>query len=199
MLSAADALKRLKAGNARFVSGVRHVAAPLDQTARAGLVSAQRPFATILSCSDSRVPPELIFDAGLGELFVIRVAGNVLAPHQLGSVEFAVDALGTRLIVVLGHSGCGAVDATLQVMQAEDADLSPNLGALVAEIRPALAPLLAETDDPAELLARGVGANVARSVAGLTGRSELLAQKVLAGELMIMGAEYRLEDGEVNW
>ena len=138
MISAVDALERLREGNRRFASGRGGRNISGTQANRAELSAGQNPFAIVLACSDSRVPVEMVFDQGLGDLFVIRVAGNVVAPSQVGSVEFAAAQLGTRLVVVLGHSNCGAVDATLKELAADQEVQSPNLRAIVDRIRPAI-------------------------------------------------------------
>jgi carbonic anhydrase len=140
MIFASQALERLRAGNARFVAGVRDPEALAHEARRSELVSGQEPFAIVLGCSDSRVPAEIIFDQGLGDLFVIRVAGNVVAPSLLGSVEFAADRFGTRLVVVLGHSSCGAVTATADELERPSESRSPNLRSIVDRIRPAVEP-----------------------------------------------------------
>ena len=137
MIGAQDALERLREGNKRFVSGVRSLETLMSPLQRSELVEGQTPFAVILGCSDSRVPVEIVFDQGLGDLFVIRVAGNVVAPSQIGSVEFAAETFGTRLVVVLGHSLCGAISATLSQLQQPSEKQSRNLQSIVDRIRPA--------------------------------------------------------------
>src|SRR5512134_558202 len=124
VISAKDALDRLREGNHRFVSNIRSLDTLLSHTRRADLVAGQQPFAIVLGCSDSRVPAELVFDQGFGDLFVIRVAGNIVAPSQVGSVEFAASRFGTRLVVVMGHTQCGAIIATLEELQRPAADQS---------------------------------------------------------------------------
>jgi carbonic anhydrase len=197
MISPADALQRLRDGNRRFVAGERGDANSVSEARRAELVGGQNPFAAIVACSDSRVPVELLFDQGLGDLFVIRVAGNIVAPSQIGSVEFAAAKLGTRLVVVLGHSNCGAVDAALQDIASAGATASPNLRAIVDSIRPALEPLVAgkgEID-----LAEAVAANVRQSVVRLREGSDILQDMANSGDIMIVGAEYSIESGEVEF
>jgi carbonic anhydrase len=142
MLSAIDALERLHEGNRRFVSGVRSLETLTSQTRRSEFISGQKPFAVILGCSDSRVPVELVFDQGLGDLFVIRVAGNVVAPSQIGSVEFAAAQFGTQLVVVLGHTRCSAVQSTVDELLQPGENQSRNLRSIVDRIRPAVAGLL---------------------------------------------------------
>ena len=167
----------------------------LSSARRAELVGGQSPFAVILACSDSRVPVELIFDQGLGDLFVIRVAGNIVAPSQIGSVEFAAAQLGTRLVVVLGHSNCGAVEATLKELAQDQQQRSPNLRAIVDRIRPAVEPLM--SDDVS--LHDAVVANVRQSVNQLQNGSKILEQMIETDELAIVGAEYSIESGEVTF
>jgi len=194
MISSAEALERLQAGNRRFVAGESTIDDSLSSARRAELAAGQRPFAIILACSDSRVPVEMVFDQGLGDLFVIRVAGNIVAPSQVGSVEFAAAQLGAKLVVVLGHSNCGAVDATLKELAQEQEHRSPNLRAIVDRIRPAIESL-SEQDVS---LQAAVVANVHHSVSRLQHGSLILEQLVESGELTIVGAEYSIESGEVN-
>src|ERR687888_2828753 len=141
-VSAAAALEKLREGNRRFVGNVRSAEALLSQIRRAELALNQQPFAIVLGCSDSRVPAEIVFDQGLGDLFVIRVAGNIVAPSQIGSVEFAADRFGTRLVVVMGHTGCGAVTATLEQLQGRATSQSRNLRSIVERVRPSVETLL---------------------------------------------------------
>lgn len=196
MISASDALHRLREGNRRFVAEAPP-SGDLDQARRDQLVARQQPFAIILGCSDSRVPAEIVFDQGLGDLFVIRVAGNIVAPSQIGSIEYAAARLGTRLVVVLGHSNCGAIEATLQELGQTEPSESPNLRAIVDRIRPALEPLLQAGGDVS--LGNAVAANVRYSVARLQDDSDILAELVDSGELMVVGAEYSIETGEVEF
>ena len=142
MISAQEALARLREGNRRFVSEIRSHGTLTSQTRRRELAGGQEPFAIILGCSDSRVPAEIIFDQGLGDLFVIRVAGNIVAPSQVGSVEFAAERFGTRLVVVLGHSNCGVILATLEELGRPSQDQSRNLRSIVDRVRPSVEPLL---------------------------------------------------------
>ena len=197
MTSAADALQRLRDGNMRFVDGTNDVANTLGQARRAELVDGQDPFAVILACSDSRVPVELVFDQGLGDLFVIRVAGNIVAPSQIGSIEYAASQLGTQLVVILGHSNCGAVQATLAQLADEQGQLSPNLRAIVDLIRPAIEPLLARESDVS--LHDAVVANVHQSVEQLVQDSEIIRGLIQNGSLRVVGAEYSIESGEVEF
>ncbi len=199
MLPATDALARLKSGNRRFVND--RTTAYTNQARRTALVEGQEPFAIVLGCSDSRVPAELVFDQGFGDLFVIRVAGNIVAPSQVGSVEFAAAQFGTRLVVVMGHSQCGAVTATLEAMQGHTTNHSRYLRSIVDRVRPSIAPLLAEhgDDDPETLLREAVRANVRASVDHLRHGSELLEQLIRDDGLRIVGAEYSLETGVVTF
>ena len=195
MNSTVDGLDRLRAGNRRFVAGSSNIDEALIKSRRAELVGGQSPFAAILACSDSRVPVELIFDQGLGDLFVIRVAGNIVAPSQIGSVEFAAAQLGTRLVVVLGHSNCSAVEATLKELAQDHHQRSPNLRAIVDRIRPAIESLM--SDDVS--LNDAVVANVRQSVNQLKSGSQILEQMIETDELTIVGAEYSIESGEVTF
>lgn len=173
----------------------------MSPSRRSELVAGQRPFAVILGCSDSRVPVEIVFDQGLGDLFVIRVAGNVVAPSQIGSVEFAAEQFGTPLVVVLGHTGCGAVDATLDALCRPQGSTSRHLSSIVERIRPAVAGLL-ETDrdrDRDALARRAVRANVRVAANALRHGSEVLESLVGTGGLRIVGAEYSLETGAVDF
>ena len=199
MISAAEALARLREGNGRFVSDARNGDAGANRTRRQALAAGQEPFAIILGCSDSRVPAELVFDQGLGDLFVIRVAGNIVASSQIDSVEFAAARFGTRLVVVLGHSQCGAVTATLEVLQQPVDQRSRNLRAIVGRIRPSVEGLLATPlrDDPETLLQHAVRANIRASVNQLRHGSEVLERLTKTDGLLIVGAEYSLETGVV--
>lgn len=201
MVSANDALERLRQGNRRFASDIRHRDTLANRTHRSALIDGQQPFAIILGCSDSRVPAEIVFDQGLGDLFVIRVAGNIVAPSQIGSVEFAAERFGTRLVVVLGHSQCGAITATLEELQRPTEIRSRHLRSIVDRIRPAVEPLLAtELKHDADALIRdAVRANVRISADHLRHGSEILEQLILTDGLMIVGAEYSIESGAVEF
>jgi carbonic anhydrase len=202
MISAQQALERLRDGNRRFVAGTRDREAPLiSQIRRLDFVAGQAPFAVILGCSDSRVPVEIVFDQGLGDLFVIRVAGNVVAPSQIGSVEFAAERFGTRLVVVLGHTGCGAVAATLEELQRPSATQSRNLRSIVDRIRPAVEGLLVTElrADAAALAREAVRANVRMAANQLRHGSSVLEQLIAGGQLVVVGAEYALETGVVQF
>ena len=199
MLNAIGALNRLREGNRRFVTGQSSTAA-LSRSAREALVAGQEPFAIILGCSDSRVPAELVFDQSFGDLFVIRVAGNIVAPSQVGSVEFAASRFGTRLVVVLGHSQCGAVLATLEELQQPAAHQSPNLRSIVERIRPGVEGLLKTERRHSldALVRRAVRANVSVSASHLRHGSEVLEQLIRNDGLLVVGAEYSLETGVVE-
>ncbi|MCW8196602.1 carbonic anhydrase [Proteobacteria bacterium 005FR1] len=201
MIPAIEALRRLQQGNRRFVEGVRDRSLPASQSQRHELVDGQTPFAIVLGCSDSRVPAELIFDQGLGDLFVIRVAGNVVAPSQVGSIEFAAERFGTRLVVVLGHSQCGAVEATLEQLEKPQESRSPNLSSIVNRIRPAVETLLETSGhcDHTGLLEHAVRANVRASAQHLRYGSPVLEQLIQENQLLVVGAEYSLETGVVDF
>ena len=200
MISGTEALARLREGNRRFVAN-RSAADPHAQVRRSELVAGQEPFAIILGCSDSRVPAELVFDQGFGDLFVIRIAGNIVAPSQIGSVEFAAARFGTRLVVVLGHSQCGAVIATLDDVLGRATTESKNLRSIVDRIRPAVETLLEgpHADEPEALIREAVLANVRTSVDQLRHGSELLERLIATDELLIVGAKYSLASGVVNF
>ena len=198
MITPDDALARLREGNRRFVEN-QTTGTALTHQARAALVAGQAPFAIVLGCSDSRVPAELVFDQGFGDLFVIRVAGNVVAPSQVGSVEFAAARFGTRLVVVMGHSQCGAVVATLEELQEGTANRSRNLRSITDRVRPSVEPLVrtAGTVDHEVLLRKAIRANVRASVEHLRHGSELLEGLIRNDGLVVVGAEYSLETGAV--
>ena len=201
MISAVDALARLREGNRRFVNDEVSEEALASREHKAGAATPQNPFAIILACSDSRVPTELIFDSGIGDLFVIRVAGNIVAPSQIGSIEFAAKQFGTRLVVVLGHSNCGAIIATLKELALKESVRSPNLRAIVDRIRPALEPVLhCDSDlDDEKVISSCIRANVRASVERLRHESLILEQLVDAGDLQIIGAEYSIETGNIEF
>ena len=201
MIPAKEALERLREGNRRFVSEVRNTDSQSNRTRRRELEDGQEPFAIILGCSDSRVPAEIVFDQGLGDLFVIRVAGNIVAPSQIGSVEFAAERFHTRLVVVLGHSQCGAIEATLEQLQRPTENQSRNLHSIVDRVRPAVEGLL-ETglrNDPEALLHQAVRSNVRASANQLRHGSEILEQLIHGNGLRVVGAEYSLETGIVEF
>ncbi len=201
MLTAQQALQRLRDGNRRFVADDPSPETNLNRARRAKTAREQKPFAIILGCSDSRVPAEIVFDQGLGDLFVIRVAGNIVAPSQIGSVEFAAARFGTRLVVVLGHSQCGAIVATLEEMQKPTENQSRHLRSIVDRIRPSIAELL-QTElkhDLDSLVDHAVRANVRVSMNHLRHGSDILEQLIREDGLLVVGAEYSLETGEVEF
>jgi len=201
MLSAREALERLREGNRRFVSGVRSRDTLASETRRKELAAGQEPFAIVLGCSDSRVPAEIVFDQGLGDLFVIRVAGNIVASSQVGSVEFAAARFGTRLVVVLGHSQCGAILATLEQLQQPTDHQSRNLRSIVDRVRPSVEGLLATElrHDPGALVRQAIKANIRVSANHLRHGSEVLEQLIQQEGLFVVGAEYSLESGVVDF
>ena len=201
MLQPQEAIQRLQEGNKRYVSDNGQGSALTNQARRSEVASGQAPFAIILSCADSRVPVEMLFDQGLGDLFVVRVAGNIATPTQIGSIEFAATAFGTPLIIVLGHSRCGAITQTLAAVEDPSAELSPNLESLAEEIAPTIRDLISTpaAADRDTLIAEAVRANVRHSITQLTGRSEILQQLVDSNKLTIVGAEYSLDTGAVDF
>ena len=201
MVPASEALQRLRDGNLRFAASVRGNTPAAAATRPPELTTEQTPFAIILGCSDSRVPAEIVFDQGLGDLFVIRVAGNIVAPSQVGSVEFAAARFGTQLVVVLGHSQCGAIAATLEELRRPTENQSRNLRAIVDRVRPSVEGLLATElrhDEPA-LVREAVRANIRASVNHLRHGSELLEQIIQDEGLWVVGAEYSIETGIVDF
>ncbi len=201
MLTAHAALQRLMDGNRDFAAGTGRRDVDMSAARRLEIARQQEPFAIVLGCSDSRVPAELVFNQGLGDLFVIRVAGNIVAPSQVGSVEFAAERFGTRLVVVLGHSQCGAIAATIEELERPGEGGSRNLRSIVDRVRPAVEPLLRGPlrDDPDELARQAVRANVRVAVDLLRHGSEILEQLIANDGLLVIGAEYSLETGRVDW
>ena len=198
-----EALALLKLGNGRYVASLTEQNPTMQK--RPELITDQDPVAIILGCSDARVPVEIVFDQGLGDLFVIRVAGNVVAPSQIGSVEFAAEKFGTQLVVVLGHSHCGAVTACVEALINPEQYYSPNLQSIVDRIRPSvynlheLATASGQEVDAQELIDRSIRANVRMSVSQLKHGSRILEDLVSSGKLLIVGAEYDLETGRVRF
>jgi carbonic anhydrase len=201
MITAQEALDRLREGNRRFAEGSGSRETLVGHSRRAEVAKGQEPFAIVLGCSDSRVPAEIVFDQGLGDLFVIRVAGNIVSPSQIGSVEFAAARFGTRLVVVLGHSQCGAVLATLEELQQPTASRSRNLRSIVDRVRPSVEGLLSTElrHDPDALVRHAVRANVGVSVSHLRHGSEILEDLIEREGLLVVGAEYSLETGVVEF
>ncbi len=201
MINALQSLDRLREGNRRFASDSPTTVLATGQGRRAQLVAGQNPFAIILGCSDSRVPAEIVFDQGLGDLFVIRVAGNIVAPSQIGSVEFAAAKFGTRLVVVLGHSNCGAILSTVEELERPMDRKQRNLRSIVNRIRPSVQTLL-ETDlrnNHDELVSKAVRANVRASALHLRHGSQILEELIENDGLLIVGAEYQLDSGIVDF
>jgi carbonic anhydrase len=200
MVPAHEALARLREGNRRFVDEVRSDSRA-GETRRRQVADGQNPYAIILGCSDSRVPAEIVFDQGLGDLFVIRVAGNIVAPSQVESVEFAAERFGTRLVVVLGHSRCGAILATLEQLQRSSDSPSRNLRSIVDRVRPSVEALM-NTDlrhQPDALVHHAVRANIRVSASHLRHGSEVLERLIEREGLLVVGAEYSLETGIVEF
>jgi carbonic anhydrase len=201
MISAREALDRLKEGNRRFVSEDWSTQTLPSGTRRREVAASQQPFAIVLGCSDSRVPAEMVFDQGLGELFVIRVAGNIVAPSQIGSVEFAAERFGTRLVIVLGHSKCGAIQATVEELERPSGMRSPNLRSIVDRVRPSVEELL-KTDlrsNREALLHHAGRANIRASAAHLRHGSQMIEEMIARNGLLVVGAEYSLETGVVDF
>ncbi|OOY34998.1 carbonic anhydrase [Solemya velum gill symbiont] len=201
MISAQQALQRLQEGNRRFVSGTGHGEELFDTNRRDQLVSGQEPFAIILGCSDSRVPAEIVFDQGLGDLFVIRVAGNIVAPSQVGSVEFAAEQFKTPLVVVMGHTHCGAIRATIDELHRPVGERSKNIQAIVDRIRPSIESLVSTPlwEDQEEFVKHATRANVRASVNQLRHGSALLEKLTEEQGLVITGAEYDIQSGEIDF
>lgn len=200
-ISAHEALQKLRDGNRRFVADESDHTKLTHRRSRDKVAAAQSPFAIVLGCSDSRVPTEIIFDQGLGDLFVIRVAGNIVAPSQVGSIEFAAERFGTRLIVVMGHSRCSAVSTTLDELERPAGSRSPNLTSIVNFIRPSVQELLQSEDRPEhdELLSQAIAANIRNSVNHLRHHSDILRRMIKNNGLMVVGAEYSLATGIVSF
>ncbi len=201
MIAAQEALERLREGNRRFVHDVRGRDTLASDTRRRDLAAGQEPFAIILGCSDSRVPAEIVFDQGLGDLFVIRVAGNIVAPSQVASVEFAAERFSTRLVVVLGHSNCGAILATIEELGRPPKEQSRNLRSIVDRIRPSVEALLASDRQYHQdsLVQEAVRANIRVSANHLRHGSEILEQLIRHDALLVVGGEYSLETGVVDF
>jgi carbonic anhydrase len=201
MIPAREALALLQEGNRRFVADISNRDTIGSRARRLELTASQEPFAAILGCSDSRVPVEIVFDQGLGDLFVIRVAGNIVAPSLIGSVEFAAEQFSTRLVVVLGHTQCGAIETTLRQLQRPIENQSHNLHSIVDRVRPSVEGLLA-TDlrhDLPALRRAAVRANIRSSVKHLRHGSDIIEQLIQKAGLMVVGAEYSLETGVVDF
>ena len=201
MLTADEALERLKKGNQRFVNGETNHQRLLTHQQRAEMAETQEPFAIVLGCSDSRVPAEMVFDQGLGDLFVIRVAGNIVAPSQVGSVEFAADSFNCPVVIVLGHTHCGAIESTIEALCNPDSPPSANLMSIVNRVRPSVE-ILMQTElkhDLKKLSHHAVRSNVFASVNQLRHGSAVVESLIAQGKIKIVGAEYSLETGEVTF
>ncbi len=201
MIIADEALERLRSGNRQFVAELGGGNEQIGESRRRELVEGQEPIAIILGCSDSRVPAEIVFNQGLGDLFVIRVAGNVVAPSQIDSIEFSAARHGTRLVVVLGHSQCGAILATIEELSRNPSEQSRSLRSIVDRVRPSVEALM-ETEiakNPEELVRRAVRNNIRMSVNQLRRGSAVLEQLIEHEGLRIIGAEYSLETGVVEF
>jgi carbonic anhydrase len=195
------ALTRLQAGNRRFIANVRGIDALLSQQRRAELAAGQQPFAIFLGCSDSRAPAEILFDQGLGDLFVIRIAGNIVAPSGIASVEFAAQRYAIPLVVLMGHTSCGAIEATLESISRPHDESLNALRSIVDRVKPAIEPLT-KTElarDPVALRRQCVRANVLAGANHLRHGSPVLERLVMDGELTVVGAEYDLESGQVDF
>jgi carbonic anhydrase len=198
-ISAEAALTRLREGNARYAQNVRSVDALMSHSRRD--MASQSPCAIVIGCSDSRAPAEIVFDQGLGDLFVIRVAGNIVAPSQVGSVEFAAERFGTRLVVVMGHTQCGAIEAAIESVTTHQRTPSQNMLSIVNRVRPNIEGLIA-TDlagDPVRLRREAMRANVRASVNHLRHGSEVIERLSANGGLAVVGSELDLSTGEVTF
>lgn len=200
-ISALEALQRLQEGNRQFVAGNYNAADHVAELKLTAANAGQQPFAVVLGCSDSRVPVEIVFNQGFGDLFVIRVAGNIVAPSQVGSIEFAAEKFGIKLVVVLGHTHCGAIEATLEEMSRPTSSQSRNLRSIVDRIRPSVQGLLAtDLKHNHELLKQAaVRTNISVSASFLRHGSQLIEQLTEQGKLLVVGAEYSLETGMVDF
>lgn len=201
MISAQEAIKRLKEGNKRFVSGSINADKQLSTSRQKKLITKQSPFAIILGCSDSRVPVEFIFDQGFGDLFVIRIAGNIVAASQVGSIEFAAECFKTKLVVVLGHSNCGAVTAAINTINNPEQNQSHNLKFIVDRIRLSIENLQEELEssDTEKFMEKVISANVRSSVNQLYHGSDNLKQLTKNKDLLVVGAKYSLDTGIVDF
>jgi carbonic anhydrase len=187
----AEAISKLKEGNGRYTSGnLQHPGQTAER--RTELAKTQHPFATILSCSDSRVPPEIVFDQGLGDLFIVRVAGNVVNDEGMGSIEYSVDHLGTRLILVLGHQRCGAVDAARETIAAKG-KAPGHIESLVTAIKPAVEETAKDDLDAT------IKANVKHVVQALRSSTPILKAEVDSGKIQVIGGYYSLDTGAVTF
>ncbi len=200
-MNSQQAIEVLRKGNAAFVEQITDTSSITTTVTETKMGGEQCPFAIILGCADSRVPPEIIFDQGFGDLFVVRVAGNIVAPVQIGSIEFACQQFGAELIVVLGHTQCGAVKATLGGVINGGGDLSPNLESIVQAVSPAVAPIVSENADASveQLMPAAGEANIKNSVSSLLDQSSVLSTLSEQDKLMVVGAEYDIQSGKVRF
>ena len=201
MISAQEALQQLREGNLRYVEETRSSDTLTGRSRRRAVADGQTPFAVILGCSDSRVPAEIVFDQGLGDLFVIRVAGNIVAPSQIGSVEFAAERYGVKLVVVLGHSNCGAILATIEELGRGSKEQSRHLRSIVDRIRPSVQAFIGTSlaSDQETLVHHSVRANIRMSANHLRHGSDVLEQLIEKSGLLVVGAEYNLDTGVVEF
>jgi len=195
-VTADEALQRLLDGNKRYMESKMRACGEATAAAREKLARAQKPYAVILSCSDSRVPPEIIFDKGLGEIFVVRVAGNVPDPIVLGSIEYAAEHLGSPLVMVLGHERCGAVTAAVEA----EGEPEGNIGAIIKAIAPAVkqAKMEYKGKEKAELVEAAINGNVRLVAANLIKQSSVLEHFVKERKVKVVAAKYDLDDGKVT-
>jgi carbonic anhydrase len=195
-LSPEQALQRLIDGNRRFREA--NGASLARSWSRQLAAEAQRPFAIVLGCSDSRTPVEILFDEGFGDLFVVRIAGNIVAPSVVGSIEFAAAQFGSRLVVVMGHSRCGAIAATVHSVETGSGPPSKNVQSITDRIAPHIEGLLGP-GNPDDILREAVRANVRASADHLRHGSRIIEELVLSGRVVVVGAEYELETGAVHF
>ncbi|HTM46083.1 MAG TPA: carbonic anhydrase [Polyangiaceae bacterium] len=195
-----QALQRLIDGNRRFREG-DHISESRISWAPKHATHRQRPFAIVLGCSDSRTPVEALFDQGFGDLFVVRVAGNIVAPSIVGSIEFAASQFGSRLVVVMGHTQCGAISATVHAIETGMGHDSKNIRSITDRIAPHITPIVAAGDQHSshKVVRESMRANVLASVDHLRHGSQLLEELVQRGRLVVVGAEYELESGTVHF
>lgn len=200
-MKADDALQKLIDGNLRYTHAKSDATDRISSAKHHKVILEQEPFAVILGCSDSRVPAELVFDQGIGDLFVVRVAGNIATPSQIGSIEFACQHFNTQLVVVLGHTRCGAVSATLDSLNNDAEGISENLAAIVDSVKTTAVRVVAENSSASkeELLSKATEANIEQSVRQLEQSSDILRSLIGSEQLKIVGAEYSIETGQVNF
>lgn len=196
MISPQEALKRLTDGNERFAMGNSIHPNRCEETKNA-LLRQQKPFVAVLSCSDSRVPIEIIFDAGLGDIFAVRTAGHVLSREVMGSLEYAVRSLGVKLVIILGHENCGAIKTAIETYQNKSYnELSENLQSIMNHIYPAIECVSSESQN---YLDSAIRSNINYQVEDLMKKDEFIAQKAKNGDILVLGAEYSLATGKVTF